>query len=853
MEQIRRLASESYAERVDATRQLWAEGASAKADLLKAARSRDPEVAMRARDLIRKINLGIEPDTDPKIIELTDNYRTASATEKNTIYHELRSLRAWRQILRLYAIETDMTLKTNLARMIDSIALVAARERIAKGDNDGALEYLEMARDTENGLIAIAAFHRASGTLEGEIEALGEPTDANAWLWQAAMHRAAGDADAAATAARKAGNERVAATMDMLMGNPLPWLKHAGSEQQGQDAMVARYAQAAAARWRGEPWSAELNQIRRQLRSTEDATRMAAISHLFLLGDVEPAWKHFADEYPEEAFASFDSLERLDEALAVVGVDGEPSEIKKSLLDLLSKVCVPPGKALDDEEIRENVLTQCVGICGFLERRGMASLLDEVVLPKALKFAEIHQSRFIDLISGFFGVSGSRSAAPELALRIASAWAGDDPERWNEMRIAAFGDEHEYMLWWELLQEVDDKAPPALRMQAMLAIFGYTRDREELYQSWIDAIWAHAADADRAATVLPLFGFLSATVTDIDLFQRIRSVRAVDNPVEDDAESSQVNLLVDAALGHWDDVAELFLQQIAVLAQRGDARAELHAYASVSLRNAGRVEDANAHESWVESLALGDARTNLAVAQAFAFGRDYDRAFHWYRRAVMESAPGDNRFRQALDGYLVELLERRDYALVASCSEVLAQWESKEPNFGFAPAMLVRIRQQSDFGRAMAMLTDRRSEAISLLRSAHGIAPTDGALADHFFPSLLESPLQELRKELFEISWRKITANLTRFPDADNTMNTAVWFASRAGLRLEEAKVMQQRALKLWPRSAAYLDTLAEVYFALGNRREAVRLGRLALRYIPHDPMIIRQHERFLNGELPSR
>ncbi len=82
-------------------------------------------------------------------------------------------------------------------------------------------------------------------------------------------------------------------------------------------------------------------------------------------------------------------------------------------------------------------------------------------------------------------------------------------------------------------------------------------------------------------------------------------------------------------------------------------------------------------------------------------------------------------------------------------------------------------------------------------------------------------------------------------------MNTAVWFASRAAQRLDEAKVMQERALELYPRSAAYLDTLAEVYFAMGNRPEAVRLGELALRYIPHDSMIIRQYERFVHGRMP--
>jgi tetratricopeptide (TPR) repeat protein len=131
------------------------------------------------------------------------------------------------------------------------------------------------------------------------------------------------------------------------------------------------------------------------------------------------------------------------------------------------------------------------------------------------------------------------------------------------------------------------------------------------------------------------------------------------------------------------------------------------------------------------------------------------------------------------------------------------------------------------------------------------MSPTDGALADHFFPSLRETGWVGLHDQLFEQSWQMNMKALERFPDADNTMNTAGWLASRANRRLDEARKLLVRALELNPIQPAYLDTLAEIDFASGNRDEAVRLSELALRYMPHDPMILRQHERFLNGPLP--
>jgi hypothetical protein len=855
-ESIRKLASENYAERVEATQALWAEGEVALEDLKEASRSRDPEMALRARDLLRKIDLGIAPDTDPRIINLTERYQSANQIQKTTIFQELQRLRAWRQILRLYANETDASTRENLERRVDGIALHAARERIAVGDQNGALEYLEMARNTPNGLISIAAFHRARGTLEKEIEAVGEPTEPQEMAWLTALYRAADDSGNAAAMARASGDGHLAAAMDMLGGNPLPWLNHAAATaDKNQAGGAANYANAAAARWRGEASIPELQVIRRKLRSHDEAVRLSGESELFLLGETDAAWKSFTHHYPEEAFANFDALERIDDALTVLGLDPVNPDFKGYLTPLLAKVCQAPGapgKELDDDEVRDDHVRKLVTFCNFLEKRGRYDVLDELVAPALLEFGEVHAPRFTDLLSELFASPASSAGAPELAMRVAEKWAGDDKQRWGEMMIAAFGEEHGYPQWWELLEKIAPESSHAERLGGMLAIFGYSRDSANLYDAWLDATWKYIEKAEDPAPALQAMEFLASNISDLEFIEKLREINA-GNVEDDDDGATYGNLLVDTAVGRWGEAADMFLLQIAALAERGDARAELHAYATACLRKAGRFEEADAHELWVETLALGDFRANLSIAQAFAFGRDYPRATRWYRRAVMESHPNDNRFKQVLRVYVNELLHQQDYKLTAACSEVLAQLEAVDTNFGFMPFTLTRLRQQADFSRALSLPPGQSDEARRLLRQAHAIMPTDGALADHFFPSLLESPFTDLHNELFEISWRKITASLELFPNADNTMNTAVWFASRSARRLEEAKKLQQKALERHPRSPAYLDTLAEVYFAMGNRPEAIRFGALSVRFMPHDSMIIRQYERFLHGAMPVK
>jgi len=852
-ESIRKLASENYVERVEATQALWAEGEVAVEALQEAARSRDPEMALRARDLLRKIDLGIAPDTDPRIIHLAERYQTANQTQKNTIFNELRRMRAWRQILRLYANETDASARENLARMVDGIAMHAARERIANGDQAGALDYLEMARGTPGGMISIAAFHRAQGTIQEEIEAVGEPTGQDEIAWLTALYRAADDAGNAARTARATGNEHLAATMEMMLGDPLPWLRHAATKaKQEDDTLTDLYARAASARWKGEASIPELDSIRRNLRSNGDMVRLRSIAQLLLLGETDAALKSFAHHYPEEAFAGFDSLERIDDALAVLGLDPERPDYESYLKGLLAKICKPPADDMDELEDRSEFIQQLLTICSFLERRGRPEVLDRFVAQPLIEFEEVHPQGFIELMSELFASPSSRAGAPEFATRVAEQWAGEDRAKWGEMMIAAFGEEQGYPQWWELLEVVAPEASHSERMRGMLILFGYTRDPENLYDPWLEAIWKHIrGEADPTAN-LQWLEFLASNTSDLDLIEKLREATA---EIRDDENANATigNLLADTAAGRWGDVADMFLSQIATLVESGDARAELHAYAAACLRRAGRIEESEAHESWVEALALGDFRANLSIAQAFAFGRDYHRSARWYRRAIMESDPTDSRFIQALRVYINELLEQGQFGLVASCSEVLALLQTAETDFGIAPFALTRLRQQSDFARALSLPEEQSQKAQRLLRTAHAVMPTDGALADYFFPALLETRFTELHEALFEISWAQTTASLEKFPDSDNTMNTAVWFASRSLRRLDEAKKLQQRALELHPRSPAYIDTMAEVYFAMGNRAEAVRLGELAIRYMPHDSMIVRQYERFVNGVMPVR
>ena len=109
----------------------------------------------------------------------------------------------------------------------------------------------------------------------------------------------------------------------------------------------------------------------------------------------------------------------------------------------------------------------------------------------------------------------------------------------------------------------------------------------------------------------------------------------------------------------------------------------------------------------------------------------------------------------------------------------------------------------------------------------------------------------EQHDKWFEISWNRVNDVIAEYPTSDNSRNTAGWLASRARRHLPEAEKHLQEALALSPRQSAYLDTMAEIQFAKGDRAKALEWSQRAVNFMPLDPMLRRQQERFRTAPLP--
>lgn len=86
---IKQLGAADYKKREEATKQLWSAGRAAVPALEAANKSSDPEVSLRARQLLANIQHGIGPDTPAEIRDLLRRYQTADREGKQAVVSQL--------------------------------------------------------------------------------------------------------------------------------------------------------------------------------------------------------------------------------------------------------------------------------------------------------------------------------------------------------------------------------------------------------------------------------------------------------------------------------------------------------------------------------------------------------------------------------------------------------------------------------------------------------------------------------------------------------------------------------------------------------------------------------------------
>ena len=98
--------------------------------------------------------------------------------------------------------------------------------------------------------------------------------------------------------------------------------------------------------------------------------------------------------------------------------------------------------------------------------------------------------------------------------------------------------------------------------------------------------------------------------------------------------------------------------------------------------------------------------------------------------------------------------------------------------------------------------------------------------------------------------WKK---SLAAFPDSPLINNNLAWLCAISNRKIDEAMTLSNRALELEDDNQNYVDTLAEIYFRLGNREKAVEIQKRCVELNPQVQLFKDRLKHFEESPLPPK
>lgn len=858
-EQMDALLSDQFEAREKAQVELWEMGNQA-ADLLRKASttSKDPEQRVRASQILRKVELRLTPQTPPAVLKAVEEYSGASSSQKITLLQQLAQTNAWYQVIKLYSEETNPEVLTGFNHQVGDVTMLAARSAIAREETDEALKILELMPSNMQSLQTLAEFHRSHGTLQQEIEKAARSNQLAPAAWRLALYCSAGDLTAARLAAREDNQTYTDAALAILQGDPLPWINYQLNHHCESD-IQRHFLQMAKKRWMGEfIRPSEIEVIRQATEQGDDYARHYATTLLFAAGASHLGEQALTRERPQEAALHFEALGRFDEALKIYQIDPQqPAAGLTRWIEERSLKLIDEGRELQRED-SSMALQELLQMASMLDMRHLHELSAQCYGPAMMNLAEENEELFLQFIGELSEQNNRASPSGKLALELATQWAGVDPLLQEKATSAILGEQNPFTQSWQawIIEEQPD-LPWRAQLTILMALQGHLGDEQNLTDQWVERAWKSyrlAADDSAKSKALNLINqWLFYGRSNSDAQQTLKLWDALDP-------NSRVNLFWASRLEYfllekrWKDALELIDFCLDHSENSSTyTNSSVYGHRAFLLSKLGKTAAAKRNALIADQLSLGNPATAQSLIYVHMMAENPQQVNEWIQRSALlaTSEEYEQTFLDVLKIFIRQTaFEQGNWRVAAAVTEVLscqaANAIHQDKNLG----IYASLRAEADLAKALADHAAGAELDRAKIIQAHAQQPTSGALADYFFPALRKAGQEPLLREIFADSWQRVTAELSRYPKHSSGLNTAAWLASRAKLQLKEAEKMSLTSLKLSPNEPAYLDTLAETYFALGDRKRAVQFSEQALNFSKQDPMIRWQHLRFLTEKI---
>jgi tetratricopeptide (TPR) repeat protein len=809
--------------RENATKTLWSRGRLIEPQLRAAAQNGPPEVVRRARSILRDFAFGLYPDTPKDIFNLVAQYRDGDLGQKQTAIWMLNShgMSGLRVLLRLHEQERAPELKTIYDQVLESRRHDVATLLVADGDLAAVRRMLEDAitNQSPGARIAIqdyAALLSLTGKLPVRVDELKtDPlTPRNAAL-HLALARATGDLPSAKQAAQKLPEPE---TLDAVLADQGDWPELA----RRMDLSIERL----------EP-SERLGYLCAYYRLSGDEPNMRKTAQKLVdLADRSPqdhafcAENLFLNGLPDEAESVLLSHH---DYVAASNYLGSRLEFKKALeLPELSRKD-QPDKVLE-------IKAKTVESLHFTGRADQArQLLADTAAENQFRNDRYTWTSLIEAAQQL----GDRGLADEYAAAALMRAQQHEPIATIFEKIQ-LGDGQDASLWWQFLRRQGKTEPPAQTLRRLREIFEGSVKGESLNRL--------ARSAEDFVTEL--------SVVDQDSFRRAVARTFAQSGQTELAEqwytglvktSNNPSILIDAgdseaSRNNWPGAADDY----ATAYDRDPGNATALYLRGWALSQWGRADEGRRLMETADLLPLGSETARHDLYEAMK--RHKLAADSWRELKLILTLTSERSWErnEALRESAEQAATNGDYLAAAGL------WER---------AFLANLGNSVSFVEPWANIVVpalvHKTRALGLIQSGQiDQAMNEARLTMHQVPADADALIELVNA--FDKSGHKAEADklyqdqtaiyrrlTTDYPNSGPAHNQLAWAQVMCHRELDDALKNAKRAVEIEPASTASLDTLAEVYFAGGDARDAAAQMQRCIDLEPHVPRHRQQLEKF--------
>ncbi len=249
-------------------------------------------------------------------------------------------------------------------------------------------------------------------------------------------------------------------------------------------------------------------------------------------------------------------------------------------------------------------------------------------------------------------------------------------------------------------------------------------------------------------------------------------------------------------------------------------------------------------------IPLGNEQARLEFAYALGKKNFLDDALLEFDLISKTGEPGSYSVGASTRALAAMLIEKKKYEKAADGYE-LAMMRCMTPFVSFTqsqayvtvPSLISRLRCRS------AIEKGEFEAAAGFANQAFDLQPGEVELPILVYQSLVMKGQKSLADKIFQSAKSSIQKVCVQYPDCSWVHNSGAWLCACCKNDLDWGLKLAQIAVNLDSKSAAHLDTLAEVLFQLNRKNEALQAQAKAVELEPNKIYYKKQFKRIENGD----